>query len=155
MPSWYRDPSAPAPTEPRRAGVCFLVELDGGVLIDRRSDDGSLALTGGALDEGETVLECLARELREETGLEIETATLLGVFSDPTRVVSYPDGAVNRLLSVAFVIAPKPGRTPRVSDESLGLEVVPREELSALAIWPAHRPILDAYLAFDGTPVLA
>jgi 8-oxo-dGTP pyrophosphatase MutT (NUDIX family) len=155
MPSWYRDTDAPDPNQPRRAGVCFLVELDGGVLIDRRSDDGSLALTGGALDEDETVLECLERELREETGLEIETATFLGLFSDPSRVVSYPDGAVNRLLSVAFVVTPRPGRTPRTSDESLGLDVVPRDELRELAIWPAHRPILDAYLAFDGTPVVA
>jgi len=155
MPSWYRDLTAPPPTEPRRAGVCFLVELDGGVLIDQRSDDGSLALTGGALDEGETVLECLERELREETGLEIEKATFLGLFSDPTRVVSYADGAAMRLLSVAFVVVPRPGRAPRVSDESLSFRVVARDELRSLAIWPAHRPILDAYLAFDGTPVVA
>jgi len=155
MPSWYRDRDAPHPNESRRAGVCFLVELDGGVLIDRRRDDGSLAFTGGALDEGEAVLDCLARELREETGLEVGHAALLGVFSDPTRVVSYPDGAVNRLLSVAFVVTPRPGAEPRTSDESLELLVVSRAELRDLPIWPAHQPIRDAYLAFDGTPVVA
>jgi 8-oxo-dGTP pyrophosphatase MutT (NUDIX family) len=155
MPSWYRDPDAPQPNEPRRAGVCFLVEIDGGVLIDRRVDDGALALTGGALDEGDSVLECLERELREETGLEVERPALLGVFSDPTRVVSYPDGAVNRVLSVAFVVTPRPGAPPRTSGESFELMVVSRDELRDLPIWPAHRPIRDAYLAFDGTPVVA
>jgi len=155
MPSWYRDPDAPSPNQPRRAGVCFLVELDGGVLIDRRRDDGALALTGGALDEGESVLECLARELREETGLEVERATLLGIFSDPSRRVGYPDGAVNGLLSVAFVVTPRAGAGPTASDESIELRVVSRDELRELPIWPAHRPIRDAYLAFDGRPVVA
>lgn len=155
MPSWYRDPDAPSPSQPRRAGVCFLVELDGGVLVDRRSDDGELALTGGALDEDESVLDCLARELREETGLEAERATLLGIFSDPTRRVGYPDGSVNGLLSVAFIVTPRAGTELRSSDESLELRVVSRSELRDLPIWPAHRPIRDAYLAFDGTPVVA
>jgi 8-oxo-dGTP pyrophosphatase MutT (NUDIX family) len=155
VPSWYRDPNAPSPNQPRRAGGCFLVEVDGGVLIDRRRDDGAFALTGGALDEGESVLDCLARELREETGLEVDSARLLGVFSDPTRLVAYPDGAVNRLLSLAFVVTPRPGREPQPSDESIELRVMSRSELRDLPIWPAHRPIRDAYLVFDGTPVVA
>jgi 8-oxo-dGTP pyrophosphatase MutT (NUDIX family) len=155
VPSWYRDPNAPSPNQPRRAGVCFLVELDGGVLIDRRRDDGAFALTGGALDEGESALDCLARELREETGLEVERATLLGIFSDPSRLVAYPDGAVNGLLTVAFVVVPRAGVELRASDESLELRIVSRAELRDLPIWPAHRPIRDAYLAFDGKPVVA
>ena len=155
MPSWYRDPSAPEPNGPRRTGVCFLVELDGRVLIDRRRDDGALALPGGRLDEGESVLDCLARELREETGLEVERSTFLGVFSDPTRIVSYPDGSVHGLLSLAFVVAARPGPGPRASEESLELVLMSAAELRDSPIWPAHRPIRDAYLAFDGTPVVA
>ncbi len=155
MPSYYRDPHAPAPNRPLKVGVCFIVEMDGGVLIDRREDDGSLAFTGGTLEEGESVHEALARELFEETGLEADRVTPLGVFSDPSRIVEYTDGSVHRVLSLAFVVTPRPGMRPRASEESLELRIVSRAELRELSLWPAHRPICDAYLDFDGTVVVA
>ncbi len=155
MPSWYRDPSAPTPNKPRKVGVCFIVEIDGGVLVDRRADDGSLAFTGGTLEDGETVTEALMRELEEETGLQVERLAFLGVFSDPTRLISYPDGSVVRVLTLAFVVTPRPGGEARVSDESLELRVVSPDELRAMEIWPAHRPIREAYLSFDGAVVVA
>ncbi len=155
MPSWYRDPSAPTPNKPRKVGVCFIVEMDGGVLVDRRADDGSLAFTGGTLEDGETVSEAIERELGEETGLEVERSTFLGVFSDPTRLIGYPDGSVVRVLTLAFVVTPRTSGEPRVSDESLELRVVSRDELRAMEIWPAQRPIRDAYLSFGGDVVVA
>ena len=153
MPSWHRDPAAPAPNRPRKVGVCFIVELDGGVLIDRRSDDGALAFTGGTLEDDETVLEGLARELREETGLEVESTRFLGFFSDPTRLIGYDDGSVWPVLSFAFAVTPRPGSAPRLSDESLELRVVSREELAQLALTPVHQEIRDVYLA-DGAEIV-
>jgi 8-oxo-dGTP pyrophosphatase MutT (NUDIX family) len=155
VPSWYRDPDAPPPNRPRKVGVCFIVELDGGVLIDRRSDDGALAFTGGTLEDDEHLLAGLARELREETGLEAGRTTFVGLFSDPTRLIGYDDGSIWPLLTVAFAVEPVAGARPRISEESLELRVVSRDELRYLALTPAHRPIRDAYLAFDGTPVIA
>jgi 8-oxo-dGTP pyrophosphatase MutT (NUDIX family) len=134
-------------------GVCFVVKLGDGVLIDRRLD-GELAFTGGTLDEGESVLDCLARELREETGLDVETTRLLGVFSDPSWLVGYQDGSVWPVLTIAFIVTPGTGE-PRTSDESLGFRVVSRVQLRALELTAVHRPIRDAYLAFDGSPVIA
>jgi 8-oxo-dGTP diphosphatase len=155
MPSWFRDPDAPAANRPRKVGVCFIVELDGGVLIDRRSDDGSLAFTGGTLEDDETVTEGLARELREETGLEVQDLTFIGFFSDPNRLLGYADGSVWPVLSFAFVVVPKPGYRLEISDESLELRVVTRDELRDLQLTPVHQQIRDAYLSFDGTPVVA
>ena len=155
MPSYYRDPDAPTPNRRRKVGVCFIVEIDGGVLIDTREDDGSLAFTGGTLEEGESVYEALERELFEETGLKAGDVRPLGVFSDPSRIVSYADGAVHRVLSLAFIVTPEPGTQPHASEKSLELRIVSRAELRDLPFWPAHRPIRDAYLEFDGTVVVA
>ena len=44
---------------------------------------GKWDLTGGFLDETEHPLDALVRELREETGLEIEPQEFVGVWMEP------------------------------------------------------------------------
>jgi ADP-ribose pyrophosphatase YjhB (NUDIX family) len=58
MPNDHRDPAAT--TSSREVGVCFVVEMDGGVLTDRRRDDGSWAYPAGTLEDGEPVEDGLA-----------------------------------------------------------------------------------------------
>ena len=63
-----------------------LVERDGRVLLGRRRDDpaaGLWDLPGGFVDEHEHPLDALRRELREETGLEIEPVEFLGIWMQP------------------------------------------------------------------------
>ena len=67
-------------------GAQALVERDGRVLLGRRRDDPSAGLwdiPGGFVDEPEHPLDALRRELREETGLEIETTEFLGIWMQP------------------------------------------------------------------------
>jgi 8-oxo-dGTP pyrophosphatase MutT (NUDIX family) len=154
MPSYYRDPDAPAPNVPRRAGVIALLERDGAVLVQRRTDDGAWDFIGGALEEDETVLDALRREVQEETGLRIAEAQLFGIYSDPTRMIEYPDGMVCRLLSIVFHARPEAGE-PRTSTESLELRFIARDELARLDLWPSVRPIRDAFLAGRGDVIVA
>ena len=153
MPSYYRDPDAPAPNVPRRVGVIALLERDGAVLVQRRADDGEWDLVGGRLDEDESVLDALHREVHEETGLRIADAELFGIYSDPTRIIEYPDETICRLLSIVFRARPEAGE-PRPSDESFELRFVGRDELARLDVWPAVRPIRDAYLAGGGEVIV-
>jgi ADP-ribose pyrophosphatase YjhB (NUDIX family) len=154
MPSYYRDPSAPAPNQPRRVGVVAVIEREGAVLFEQRADFGTWGLIGGLLDEDETVEDGIAREIREETGLEAVSIELFGVFSDPSRIIAYPDGNVIRLLSVAFLVTVADGE-PRVSEESLELRFVDVGAIAGLDLSPAQRPVIDAYLAGRRPPVVA
>jgi 8-oxo-dGTP diphosphatase len=57
------------------------------VLIKRRYEPlaGQWSLPGGAVEIGETLEECVAREMREETGLEVEVGPVIEVFDRITR----------------------------------------------------------------------
>ena len=70
----------PAPT-----ASAVIRDDEGRILLGRRARDpgaGLWDLLGGFLDEGEEPVEALRRELREETGLEIEPGEFLGGLPD-------------------------------------------------------------------------
>ena len=73
----------------------FILDDAGRVLLQRRSDNGNWNLPGGGLELGERLSEALNREVREETGLEVEILRYIGVYSDPDFTsLTYPDGRV-------------------------------------------------------------
>lgn len=60
-------------------GVGILIEKEGKILLGKRTAGhgaGTWSLPGGHLEFGETVKECAARELLEETGLQMLSCTL-------------------------------------------------------------------------------
>jgi 8-oxo-dGTP diphosphatase len=67
---------------------CFVTNRDGEVLLVR-TVGRSWECPGGKLDEGESILAGLAREVREEAGVEIEVDRLVGIYVDvdPHRIV--------------------------------------------------------------------
>jgi len=154
MPSYFQDPAAPAPNNPRRVGVVALVVRDGAILLERRADFGTWGIPGGGLDEDETVEQGIAREVLEETGLDVVSTELLGVFSDPSRIIEYTDGNVYRFLTLAFVVSVAPG-VPRVSEESLELRFVPFSRVRDFQIGAALVPVVDAFLERRARPVVA
>ena len=80
--------------DPKVAVIC-IVAREGKVVMIRRGTDigyGLWGLPGGYVDRGEVVESAAAREVWEETGLEVEVGELLGLNSEsgnPVIVVVY------------------------------------------------------------------
>jgi ADP-ribose pyrophosphatase YjhB (NUDIX family) len=74
----------------------------GRILLQRRSDNARWALPGGTMDIGESLRDCVVREVREETGLDVEPDYIVGVYSDPGHVFAYDEGEVRQQFSVCF-----------------------------------------------------
>ncbi len=72
-------------------GVGGVVLLDGRAVLIRRGSEplkGEWSIPGGTLELGETLVEGVVRELREETGLDVRVLELIEVFE---RI--FPDAA--------------------------------------------------------------
>ncbi len=106
-----------------RPGVSAIILDPAGVLLQRRDDNGLWGLPGGGMEPGESIPVALAREVREETGLEVALLRLVGVYSDPAnhQILRYPDGNEIHYVSIAFVCTIV-GGTLSCGTESLALE---------------------------------
>ena len=116
----------------------------GRVLLQQRSDGGQWGLPGGSVEIGESVTAAVVREVREETGLTVRVARLVGVYSEPRRqVVRYPDGNVWHYVNVCFACAAR-GGTLTTCDETLDLRYFPLGRLPATTLVNHRIRIRDA-----------
>ncbi len=60
--------------------AAVVVREDGHVLAIRRADNGQWQIPGGVLEQDETIEAGLVREVREETGLDVTSLVLTGVY---------------------------------------------------------------------------
>ena len=128
-----------------RPGVAAVILSSGGVLLQRRDDNGQWGLPGGGVEPGESVRRAIVREVAEETGLEFEPIRLIGVYSDPAnhQIVTYPNGAVIHYVSSVFECAIR-GGTLACGPESLELGFFPPDALPADTLAISRIRIVDA-----------
>jgi mutator protein MutT len=83
-----------APLLAQAAAACIRDE-QGRILLLRRSDGDNLwGFPGGWMELGERAAEAVMREVREETGLEVEPVALIGVYSGPEYAFVYTPSAI-------------------------------------------------------------
>jgi 8-oxo-dGTP diphosphatase len=79
----------PPPTTPTLAADAIIELVDQPhkpiVLIERKNPPHGWAIPGGFVDIGETLEQAAVREAREETCLDVQLVTLLGIYSNPQR----------------------------------------------------------------------
>jgi 8-oxo-dGTP diphosphatase len=121
---------------PRLALTVDVVVLraDGGrhdVLLIQRAREpfaGAWALPGGFVEPGERLLEAALRELREETGLAIGSATFVGVYDAPDR-----DPREHTIATAFVAVIAGPGPAVSARDDARAVAWAPLDALPPLA----------------------
>jgi ADP-ribose pyrophosphatase YjhB (NUDIX family) len=150
---YYDDPAAPQPNSLVVATSAVVVDDAGRILLQRRADSGNWALPGGAMELDEALVDSVVREVKEETGLDVEVTGLVGTYTDPRHVIAYADGEVRRQFNICYTARTTAG-TLRPSAESTDLRFVDPIALDALPIHHTQRRRLDDYLAHRPAPHL-
>ena len=109
-------------------GVGAVIVDEGKVLIVKRRYEplaGQWSLPGGAVEVGETLETSIAREMLEETGLEVEVGPVIEVFD---RISRDADGKVRyHFVLVDYLCWPVGGLLQPASDVADALFVEPSE----------------------------
>ena len=150
---FYDDPDAPAPNSLVVATSAVVTDSQGRILMQRRADSGNWALPGGAMEMSESLADSVIREVREETGYDIEVTGLVGTYTDPRHIIAYTDGEVRRQFNICYT-ARITGGDLAVSGESTEVRFVHPGELYDLPMHPTQRLRLRHYLDRDSLPYL-
>lgn len=143
---YWDDPEAPAANSLVVAVSAVVRDEQDRLLLIKRTDNDLWSIPGGGMEPGETVSEAVMREVREETGYEVQPIRLVGVFSDPRHVVAYDDGEVRQAFSLCFACSVMGGKA-QTSDESNAVEWVPTTQLADLTMHRAIRHRVDTALS--------
>ncbi|MEE6296634.1 NUDIX domain-containing protein [Georgenia wangjunii] len=146
---YYDHPEAPTPNSVVPAAVGCITDSEGRVLLEHRVDNDLWALPGGTHDFGESIVETVIREVREETGLDVEVVGLVGTYTDPRHVIAYSDGEVRQQFTLSFRCRLLGGSLTK-DNESQELRWVRQDELDSLTIHPSMRKRIDHF--FEGRP---
>ncbi len=121
--------------------VDAIIEIAGGIVVIKRSNPPfGWALPGGFVDYGESLEEAVAREAKEETGLDITCVRQFHTYSEPSRDP--------RFHTVATVFIAQAQGKPKAGDDAADLKVVKLKEIKGLDFAFDHKKIIQEYIKF-------
>lgn len=149
---YYHDPDAPVANSLVAGSSAIVVDGENRILLQRRSDSGNWALPGGAMDIGETLAESAIREVKEETGFDVQIQRIVGIYSNPAHVFAYDDGEVRQEFSICLACTIK-GGSLQVSSESTAVKFFALEDVPGIQMHESIRTRIQDFLD-DKPPVL-
>ena len=137
---------ADARTYPQRPflAVSAAIVRDGKILVVRRAQppaQGVLTLPGGVVEVGETLMEAVAREVREETGMAIAPVALAG-FREA--IVRDPQDRVERHFVILCFASRWQAGEPALNEELSEAHWLDPADLAGLQTTPGLAEIVAA-----------
>jgi ADP-ribose pyrophosphatase YjhB (NUDIX family) len=86
------------------AGATLLALNEGNeILLIKRTDNDCWGVPGGSMELGESIIDTLKRETREEIGFDLTDFELFGIYSGPEQYYKYPNGDEVFVVASVFI----------------------------------------------------
>jgi ADP-ribose pyrophosphatase YjhB (NUDIX family) len=131
----------------------ILQDEQGRVLLIRRADNGMWAMPAGSMELGESVLDCLKREVFEETGLIVLEATPIAIYSEPRFAFNTAYGDPYQMFAVVFRVDKWQGDLHSKTDETVDARFFALDDLPE-NLHTFYCETLDDLQKFDGRLIL-
>ena len=139
------DPNAPKANSVVPSVTAVVEDDDGRILLIHKTDNNLWALPGGGHDIGEAIGDTVVREVKEETGYDVEVIGLVGTYTNPNHVMAYDDGEVRQQFSICFACRLVGGEI-RASGESTDVGFFSPDDIDRLDAHPSIRLRIADYL---------
>lgn len=124
-------------------------DQNGNILLVKTEHQGWV-FPGGQVEVGENLIDGVVREVKEESGIDIEVIQMIGVYSN-TGIYKWYDGVTDVPTKVMFDFMCKPiGGELCTSEETSDCRWVPEGEALDYITSPPIRERFNKYLEFDG-----
>ena len=145
---YLRDPFAPAPNREPICGSDVLVYAGDKILLSHKKDNFQWGIVAGGMKDNETFKACAIRVLIEQTGIHVKSDSLqdIGIFDEPSRIVSFLEGEIARLITLAFAVEVEENTPSTAGDESLELRWVRIEDLANYRLTVTDEEIIKRWL---------
>jgi 8-oxo-dGTP pyrophosphatase MutT (NUDIX family) len=150
---YINDPNAPKANSVVPSVVAIVQDDRGRVLMIHKTDNNKWALPGGGHEIGESIADTVVREVKEETGYDVEVVTITGTYTNPGHVMAFDDVEVRQQFSIAFS-ARLVGGERRTSSESDEVEWLTPDQIEKLDLHPSMRLRIGHALAGNDRPVI-
>ena len=133
------------------AARAVIRDREGRTLFIRRRDNGLWAMPSGSQELDESILDCLAREVKEETGLDVLSATLMAIYSRLSIVTAYGDPY--QVFQVQFLVDEWSGELVTETDETVDARFFESGEFPE-EISEFYHEVLEDLQNYEGSVIL-
>lgn len=104
-------------------------------------------MPGGTLEFGESMVDCALREVKEESGLNVEIKDIIGTYTDPNIRVAYSDGEVRQEFTIVYYGETKDFDV-KLDEESSNFVGVPLDEIQKLLLADSQRRRISDVISY-------
>jgi 8-oxo-dGTP diphosphatase len=128
-----------------------ITEDNEGNILLVKTYHGGWVFPGGQVEEGENLIDALIREIKEESGIDVEVSYLIGIYSNTGKHKGYNGvEVVPTKVMMDYVCKPISGELC-TSEETSESCWVSKDKVLNMIEAPATRERYQAYLDFNGT----
>lgn len=133
-----------------RPAAAVAIVNENKILMLKRMDNEKWTLPGGTMELNESLIDCAVREVKEETGLNVQITDVIGTYTDPDIRIEYSDGEVRREFTIVYFGTASNGEV-LIDDESSAYAWIPIESIMEYQMATSQKKRIEDVLNFCQT----